>query len=225
MTEVKEAAGVTSDRLTEFLQGPWRCARRGRRRRYPSTKLASPVPPPRCGTAAGHTCRCARRQAEGTRVNAAKRTVSRHRADLCDPKAQPRLNAPRPWLPVCNDPTHEHHVRVGGRRVVGVAERRTMAGALLPARGTPKTPYPPPPTKEAVWTQQDQTASVTLPETGRICGFGGNPHYGQRNGRRTREHKYELGTDSPQVIGPSGLTPSSDSVGAASFTSASHFDR
>src|SRR3546814_20308180 len=73
-----------------------------------------------------------------------------------------------------------------------------MAGALLPARGTPKTPYPPPPTKEAVWTQQDQTASVTLPGTGRSCGFGGNPHYGQRNGRRTREHKYELGTDSPQ---------------------------
>src|SRR3546814_9241268 len=29
------------------------------------------------------------------------------------------------------------------------------------------------PTKEAVWTQQDQTASVTLPRTGRSCGSGG----------------------------------------------------
>jgi hypothetical protein len=48
---------------------------------------------------------------------------SRHRANLCDPRAQSRLNAPRPGLPVCNDPMHEHHVRVGGRRVVGVAER------------------------------------------------------------------------------------------------------
>src|SRR3546814_8738359 len=38
----------------------------------PSTKLASPVPSPRFGIAAGHTCRCARRHAEGTRVNAAK---------------------------------------------------------------------------------------------------------------------------------------------------------
>src|SRR3546814_6088273 len=100
-----------------------------------------------------------------------------------------------------------------------------ISGALLPAQGTPKTPYPPPPTKEAVLTQQDQTASVTLPGTGRSRGFGGNPHYGQRNGRRTREHKYELRADSPQVTGPSGLTPSSDCVGAASFTSASHFDR
>src|SRR3546814_12302707 len=76
-----------------------------------------------------------------------------------------------------------------------------MAGALLPAQGTPKTPYPPPPTKEAVWTQQDQTASVTLPGTGRSRGLGGHPHYGQRHGRRTREHKYDLRADRPQVTG------------------------
>src|SRR3546814_7967701 len=72
-------------------------------------------------------------RSEGTRVNAAKRAVSRHRADLCDPRAQPRLNAPCPWLPVCNDPTHEHHMRVGSRRVVAVAERKIMAGGSIAA--------------------------------------------------------------------------------------------
>src|SRR3546814_16185844 len=100
-----------------------------------------------------------------------------------------------------------------------------MAGALLPAQGTPKTPYPPPPTKEAVWTQQDQTASVTLPGTGRSRGFGGNPHYGQRNDRKTREHKYDLQADSPQVTGHYGLTPPTDCVGTAAFTRGANFYR
>src|SRR3546814_14979950 len=38
-----------------------------------------------------------------------------------------------PWLPVCNDPTHEHHMRVGSRRVVAVAERKIMAGGSIAA--------------------------------------------------------------------------------------------
>src|SRR3546814_20760888 len=37
----------------------------------------------------------------------------------------------------------------------------------------PRRPILPPPTTAAVWTQQDQTASVTLPRTARSCGPGG----------------------------------------------------
>src|SRR3546814_17639766 len=74
-------------------------------------------------------------------------------------------------------------VRCGGGRTQNHGRRFYCRHEALPRR-----PILPPPTKEAVWTQQDQTATVTQPRTGRSWGSGGTQVMGrvtdaEQNGR------------------------------------------